>query len=161
MKLVGQVGCMTRTNWFDFGGRSGSGSDNVFYVILHHWEIVLNRYISTISQKVVDGFGRNLVGRLGVWQGRIDSILVKIRIWIRELYNFKSDSSPLRDRAKNDIVLYCMIFQKCIGPDMFSWIRHYVAEVCALPSALLVENVIVGLWQNLMDKLGRWREQAN
>ena len=26
------------------------------------------------------------------------------------------DSSPLRDRAKNDIVLYSMIFQKCIGP---------------------------------------------
>ena len=30
-----------------------------------------------------------------------------------------------------------VIFQKCIGPDMFYWIRHCVAEVCALPSALL------------------------
>ena len=51
---------------------------------------------------------------------------------------YLSDSSPLRDRAKNDTVLYSMIFQKCIGPDMFSWIRNYVAEVCALPIALLV-----------------------
>ena len=31
-----------------------------------------------------------------------------------------------------------MIFQKCIGPDMFSWIRHSAVKVCALPSALLV-----------------------
>ena len=31
-----------------------------------------------------------------------------------------------------------MIFQKCIGPDMFSWIRHCMAEVYTLPSALLV-----------------------
>ena len=92
-----------------------------------------------ISQKVVDGFGRNLVDKLGVSQGRIYLILVKIRIriWIRELFQFVSDSSPLRDRAKNDTVLYSMIFQKCIGPDMFSWIRHYVADVCAPPSALL------------------------
>ena len=37
--------------------------------------------VSRISQNVVDGFGRNLVDRLGVWQGWIDSILVKIRIW--------------------------------------------------------------------------------
>ena len=51
---------------------------------------------------------------------------------------FFSDSSPLRDSAKNDKVLYSMTFQKCIGPNVFSWIRYYVAEVCALPSALLV-----------------------
>ena len=52
--------------------------------------------------------------------------------------NFLSDSSPLRDRARNDMVLYGMIFQKCNGLDMFSWIRPWVVEVCALPSALLV-----------------------
>ena len=88
----------------------------------------------------MDGFGLNLLDRLGVSHGRIDSVLVKIKIgiWIRELFNIQSDSSPLRDRAKNDIVLCSTIFQKCIGPDMFSWIRHYVVEVCAPPSALLV-----------------------
>ena len=60
---------------------------------------------SMISQKVVDGFRRNLVDRLGVSQRRIDSILVKIRIWIwiRELFNFQSDSSPLSNGAKNDV----------------------------------------------------------
>jgi len=40
---------------------------------------------STIFQKDVDGFGRNLVDRLGVWQGKIELILVKIQIWIRRL----------------------------------------------------------------------------
>ena len=60
-------------------------------------------FLYRISQKVVDGFGRNLVDRLGVWPRRIDSIWVKTRIWTRELFNFlKSDSSPLRDRTKND-----------------------------------------------------------
>ena len=44
----------------------------------------------------------------------------------------------MKDWVKNDIVLYGMIFQKYIRPDMFSWIRHYVVEVCALLSALLV-----------------------
>ena len=34
-----------------------------------------------------------------------------------------------------------MRFQKRIRPDMFSWIRHYVAELCALLSALLVKSV--------------------
>ena len=43
----------------------------------------------------------------------------------------------MRDRAKNDIVRCNIIFQKWTGPDMFSWVRYYVAEVCALLSALL------------------------
>ena len=34
--------------------------------------------------------------------------------------------------------LYSMMFQKCIGSDMFLWIRHCVVEVCTPPSALLV-----------------------
>ena len=44
----------------------------------------------------------------------------------------------MRDKAKNDIVLFSTIFKTCIGPDMVSWTRHYVVEVCARPSALLV-----------------------
>ena len=35
---------------------------------------------STTSQKGMDGFTQHLVDRLGVTVGRIDSILVKIRI---------------------------------------------------------------------------------
>ena len=45
-------------------------------------------FVYRISQKVVDEFGQNLVDRLDVSQGRIDSILVKIQIWIRALFNF-------------------------------------------------------------------------
>ena len=114
-------------------------------LILHHWEIRLKPIYSMISQKIGNGFGRKLMHRFGMSQGQIVSILVKIRIqiWIRELFNFLFDSSPLRDSAKNDVVLHSMIFQKCIGPNMFSWIRHYVVEVCALPSALLVFSATV------------------
>ena len=41
-------------------------------------------------KKVVDVFGRNLVERLCVWQGRIDSMLVKIqiRIWLLEFFEW-------------------------------------------------------------------------
>ena len=60
--------------------------------------------VSRISQKVTDGFGRNLVDRLGVWHGWDDSILVKIGFCIREFFfHYWSDFLPLRDRAKNDI----------------------------------------------------------
>ena len=41
--------------------------------------------------------------------------------------------------------MYNKIFQKCNWPDMLSWIRHYVAEVCDLPSALLVGAVLVAV----------------
>ena len=43
---------------------------------------------------------------------------------------FFNDSSPLRERAK---LMYSTISRKAIGPDMFSWIRHCMVEVCALP----------------------------
>ena len=64
--------------------------------------VCLSVCVSIISQKVMDRFGGNLVDRLGVRQERMDSILVKIQI--REFKNFKSDSSPLKDDAKNDII---------------------------------------------------------
>ena len=105
MKFCGWVGCVTRINWFDFGEDLNPDlATIIFWVILYHWEIGPKLIYSTISHKIVDGFGWNLLDSLGVWQGRNDSILVKIwiRIWVRELFNFYSDSSPLRDRAKND-----------------------------------------------------------
>ena len=44
-----------------------------------------------------------------------------------------------------------MIFPKGIGPDMFSWSRHYVVEVCMLPSSLLVSAFFV-LFHNKPNK---------
>ena len=73
-----------------FWWRSESGPDlRIFKVILRHWEIGSKIRCSTICQKVMDEFTRNLVDRFGVPLGRIDSILVKIRILIpiRELFN--------------------------------------------------------------------------
>ena len=61
----------------------------------------------------------------------------------------------MRDRAKNDIVLYSMRLKKCVGPDMFLWIRHYVAEVCAPPSALLVCNGILIFTKALVPSIHR------
>ena len=46
--------------------------------------------------------------------------------------------------------IYGVIFQKCIGPEMFSWIRHCMAEVFARPSVLLV---FVVMWS-----MGLYRE---
>ena len=62
----------------------------------------LSVFLYRISQKVVDKFGRNLLDRLGVSEGQIDSILVtiQIRIRMREFINFLSDSSPVRVRAE-------------------------------------------------------------
>jgi len=53
--------------------------------------------VSRISQKVMDGFRRNLVDRLGVCKDKL------IRFWLRFGSGYKnilSDSSPLRHRAK-------------------------------------------------------------
>ena len=73
MKFCGQVGCVTRANWFDFGeDPDHDPTTRIFKVILHHWERGPKTIYSTISQKVVDGFGWNLVGRLSVWQGQTD-----------------------------------------------------------------------------------------
>ena len=149
MKFGGQVGFVTRMNWFRFWWRSGSRSDyENFSVIFHHWEIWPKIIYSTISQKVVDGFRRNLVDMLGVWPRQIDSVLVNIwiQIWIRGLFNFQVILHHCEIGPKT---IYSMIFQKCIGPDMFSWIRHYGAEVCALLSALLVHNAFLW-WRNFL-----------
>ena len=62
---------------FNFGEVQNPDSDSrIFQVFLHHSEMVPKTICSTISQKVMDGFTENLVDRLGVLLGRIDSILV-------------------------------------------------------------------------------------
>ena len=81
--FCGQVRCVIRTNWLSFGEDPHPDPTIwIFKVILHHWERGQNRCIARYLNKVVDAFGWNLVDTLGVWQGRIDSILMKIRIQI-------------------------------------------------------------------------------
>ena len=116
--------------------------------------------VSRISQNGMDGFGWNFVYKFDVWQGRIVPISVKIRIRIRELFNFLSDSSPLRDGTKNDIEddisKSCARIQMKLGGQVvyvtranwFNFVsgpdpdpadtKHQLfslVEVCALPSA--------------------------
>ena len=65
MRFCGQVRCVTRPNWLDFG-EDPDQTTRIFIVILHQWEVGPKTIYSTISQKVVDGFRWNLVDRLGV-----------------------------------------------------------------------------------------------
>ena len=52
--------------------------------------------------------------------------------------------------------IYSTISQKCIGSNLFSWIRHCVVEVCAPPSALPVMSCIYLLFfSNIKRVLGR------
>ena len=75
------------------------------------------------------------------WTGWVCDHDELIRFWWRpgsgyDIYSiFKV---ILHHWEKGPKTICSMISQKVIGPDMFSWIRHYVAEVCALPSGLLV-----------------------
>ena len=66
----------------------------------------------------------------------------RIRIWIFLLTRWGEDPNYL-DLNVYYIALDSMIFQKCIGPDMFSWMRHFVVEVCAPPSAVLICLVVL------------------
>ena len=52
-----------------------------------------------ISQKLMDGFAQNLVDTLGIWQGRTDSILVKI--WLLEFLKWIFTFERL---SQNDIL---------------------------------------------------------
>jgi len=63
---------------------------------------------NTISQKVLDGFGQNMVDELDRWREQADEILGQVRIQIRPI------------SGKQNLNLFS------------------VAEVCALPSAILV-----------------------
>ena len=48
-KFGGELGNMTRTNWFDF---SEDPSPIIFLMILHHWVIGLKRYIAGYLKKL-------------------------------------------------------------------------------------------------------------
>ena len=59
----------------------------------------------------------------------------------------KFDQIRLKDlgaRGVDDRRTHARTRRKSIGPDLFSWIRHYVVEVCVLPSAPQVNKWIEG-----------------
>ena len=84
MKLLGQVGCVTRTNWLDFG-EDPDPTTGIFKVMLHHWEMGPKTMYRMISLKVVDELWQNEVDELVRWQEQADSILVQVRIQIRPI----------------------------------------------------------------------------
>ena len=58
MKFCGQVECATRMKCLDFGEDPDPDlTTRICIVILHNGEIGPEMIFSTISQKVVDGFG--------------------------------------------------------------------------------------------------------
>ena len=63
-KLGGQFGCVTRTNWFDFG-EAADLDTIIFQVILHNWEIQPKTTHITIFQKSYGQF----MTKLGGWVG--------------------------------------------------------------------------------------------
>ena len=84
MKFCGQVGYLTRTNWLDFVEHPEQDPPTrIFLKCFFTFECYCQKRYVARYLKVVDKFGGNLVDTLGVWQGRISSILVKIRIWIQ------------------------------------------------------------------------------
>ena len=141
MKFCGQVRCVTRTNWLDFGeDPNPDPTTRIFKVILHHWEIGLNRYITRYLKKLWTDSDETW------WTSWVCEKDELIRFWwISEsgsgYENYLIFKVILHHWEMGPKTIYSTISQKCIGPDMFSWIRHYMAEVCALPSALLVVSV--------------------
>ena len=83
-----------------------------------------------ISQKVDDGFGWNLVNRLGVWQGRIS--------W----FDCGEDLNPDLDSIIFMMILYHWEMRQ---KTMFS---------------MLTLKVVDDLWQNEVEELVRWQEKA-
>ena len=78
------------------------------------------------------------------WAGWLCDKDELIRFWWRSesrsgYENYLIDKVILHHWEIGPKMTKSMIFQKCIGPNMFSWIRPYVAEVCALPSAIPAE----------------------
>ena len=80
----GQVVCVTRTNWLDFG-EDPDPDTRIFKVILHHWAIRPKTIYRKISQKFVDRLWQNLVDELIWWQEQANSILVQVLIQIRPI----------------------------------------------------------------------------
>ena len=110
-----------------FWWRSQSRSDFFDFSFFSDSSPLSNYGYCRLSLKIVNGFGWNLVDRLGVWQGWIDLILVKIQIQM--WFFFFSDSSPSSNYG------YCTISLKV--ENGFGW--------------NLVERL--GVWQGRIDSI--------
>ena len=71
MKLGGQVGCVTRTNLFDFA-EDLDKDPRISKLILHHWVIGPKTIYSTIFQKVRGELWQNWVDELVRWREQAD-----------------------------------------------------------------------------------------
>ena len=118
-KLGGQVGCVTRKNCFDFGEDLNPDPDQrIFKVLLHHWVIGIKRYRAWHFKKLW------LDSDETWWAGCVCNIEELIRFWWRSGSDnfFKTDPSPLNDRAK---LICSTIFQRI--RDGFGW--NFVDEL--------------------------------
>ena len=90
MQLCGHVGCVTRTNWFDFNEDLIPYVDLwISQVIFHLWEMGPKTMYSISSRKVVDDLWQNVVGELVRWQEQANSVLVRVWIQIRPMSGTK------------------------------------------------------------------------
>ena len=153
---------MTRTSRFDFGSDTAhqwgtkcklfslaavctvpstillcSVLPNLALWVVFHLFVCLS--MSRISQKGMDRFGWNLVDRLGVCQGWIDLIVVRIQI---------------RENISN----FYFLISVTEGGWRFSF--HPSVFVC-LSVSRISQKVRNGLRWNLMDRLGVWQGQNN
>ena len=82
MKLGGQVGCVTSTNWFDFGEDLKIDPDSRIF----QWFFIRDRAkYHRLSLKVVVDLWQNEVEELVRWQEQADLILVKVWNHIRPI----------------------------------------------------------------------------
>jgi len=85
---------------------------------------------------------------------------IQVIAWIESLICMLFITSTTKGEGGYVFTPFCLfvclsvfrISQKCNGPDMFSWIRNCVAEVCAPPSALRV--VIITLCYSIYQCWG-------
>ena len=85
-EICGRVWYVTRKNWFDFGEDPNPDPDPIIFLSKSSpFSDRAKTIYSTISQKVMDGFGQNLLDELVRWQEQADEILVQVRIQIRPI----------------------------------------------------------------------------
>jgi len=145
MKFCGHVRCVTRKIFLDFGeDQNPDPTTTILWVILHHWsgqKWYIAQYLKTLWTDLDETWWTG-------WLSRLDKL---IRFWWR----FDSGSGYehylifkliLHHWEIGPKTTYHMLFQKCIGPDVFSWIRHDMAEGGTLRSALPVLESVNKLW---------------